>query len=223
MYDIIGDIHGHAALLKKLLKKMGYHKSGEGYMHAERKAVFVGDFTNRGPEIRKTLHIIRQMVDSGNAYAVLGNHEVNNILYQLKNRDNEPLLNLKGKRYLSVSQTIQEFSLYPDEWKDYLRWMRSLPFYLELDGIRIAHAYWSDTNIEILKEHLHGGKTRRKIFRDLVHQPHSLLSKAILQTIRGVHLVLPSDLRILDNRKRSHRFFRVKWWLSPEGMTFHDW
>ena len=67
MYDIIGDVHGHAQLLKKLLTKLGYKKSDEGYVHSSRKAVFVGDFINRGPSIRKTIRIVREMVENGNA------------------------------------------------------------------------------------------------------------------------------------------------------------
>ena len=41
MYDIIGDVHGYATLLKKLLLQMGYSKTESGYLHPLRKAVFV--------------------------------------------------------------------------------------------------------------------------------------------------------------------------------------
>jgi len=47
-YDIIGDIHGHAGALCVLLKDMGYQEHGGVWRHAERKAVFVGDFIDRG-------------------------------------------------------------------------------------------------------------------------------------------------------------------------------
>ena len=30
MYDIVGDVHGHAFLLKKLLLKLGYNKTDSG-------------------------------------------------------------------------------------------------------------------------------------------------------------------------------------------------
>lgn len=56
-YDIIGDIHGHADELIRLLDKLGYKKSNGYYRHpvTERKAIFVGDFIDRGPKIRETL------------------------------------------------------------------------------------------------------------------------------------------------------------------------
>lgn len=222
MYDIIGDVHGEATLLKMLLKQLRYEKKSGYYRHPERKAVFVGDFTNRGPEIRQTLQIIRQMVENGAAYAILGNHEINNILYHLKNELKEPLLREKGKRYASVTKTVLEYKPYPEEWKSMRKWLRTLPLFLELGGIRIVHAYWGDKNIEILKTMLPEGKIPRSIFRDLVLHPEQELSQAILQTTRGVHLVLPPDLKIYDHRSRVHRFFRIKWWESPVGKTFHD-
>jgi hypothetical protein len=39
MYDIIGDLHGHAELLKKLLLQWGYQKTPDGYAHPTNKAV----------------------------------------------------------------------------------------------------------------------------------------------------------------------------------------
>src|SRR5690606_7699492 len=86
MYDIIGDVHGHAMLLKEMLLKLGYTKTASGYAHPDRKAVYVGDFINRGPHIRKTIKIIRTMVENNNAYAILGNHEINSIISHIKNK-----------------------------------------------------------------------------------------------------------------------------------------
>lgn len=222
MYDIIGDIHGHATLLKKLLKTMGYSKRGNIYVHPERTAVFVGDFLNRGPEIRETLRLIRGMAENGNALAILGNHEINNILYHLKDAQEKPLLRQTGKRFASVDLTIREFKPFPDEWKSHRRWMRTLPLFLELENFRVVHASWCDQNIELLKAELPVGKIPKQIFRNLVLDPHSPLSHGILETTRGVHMIMPPDLKVLDSRGRLHRFFRIKWWESPAGKTFHD-
>lgn len=51
MYDLIGDIHGHAAELISLLELLGYDRHRGYYSHPARKAVFVGDFIDRGPQI----------------------------------------------------------------------------------------------------------------------------------------------------------------------------
>lgn len=69
-YDIIGDIHGHASELRSMLADMGYSRYGGGYRHPDRKALFVGDFIDRGPAISEVLEIVRSMVDANDALAV---------------------------------------------------------------------------------------------------------------------------------------------------------
>ena len=62
-FDIIGDVHGHAALLEKLLRKLGYVKYGKTWGHPDgRIAVFTGDLINRGPEQVETVKLVRRMV-----------------------------------------------------------------------------------------------------------------------------------------------------------------
>lgn len=81
-YDLIGDIHGHADELEALLQKLGYKKLKGVYSHSEnRQVIFVGDFIDRGPKIRETLHLVKAMYDNGNAQAVMGNHEFNAICF----------------------------------------------------------------------------------------------------------------------------------------------
>ena len=74
-YDIIGDIHGHHRTLEALLGQLGYVVSDGVWRHSSRQVVFLGDFIDRGPNIRETLSIVKAMVDNDAAYAVLGNHE----------------------------------------------------------------------------------------------------------------------------------------------------
>ena len=83
-YDIIGDVHGYAATLEKLLEQLGYSKKGGTYSHPTRQAMFVGDIIDRGPKIREALHLVRRMVLEGAALMVLGNHEFNAIGWHTK-------------------------------------------------------------------------------------------------------------------------------------------
>ena len=102
-YDIVGDIHGHADKLQRLLRRLGYEERDGIYRHASRQLVFVGDFIDRGPEIRRTLQIARAMVDAGTARAVMGNHEFNALLYHTKGPDGEWLRPHSERRHLSAS------------------------------------------------------------------------------------------------------------------------
>ncbi len=83
-FDIIGDIHGCADELQELLAKLGYEVTwsedrGERRVSIAaphgRKAVFVGDLVDRGPNSPDVLRIAMSMVAAGTALAVQGNHE----------------------------------------------------------------------------------------------------------------------------------------------------
>jgi len=79
-YDVIGDIHGYAAPLESLLRRMGYVPHGTCWRAPHgRKAIFVGDLIDRGPEQVRVVETVRSMVDDCQALCVLGNHEFNAI------------------------------------------------------------------------------------------------------------------------------------------------
>ncbi|MGQ8335119.1 metallophosphoesterase [Sunxiuqinia sp. A32] len=221
MYDIISDVHGQAELLKGLLKKMGYRKVNGSFSHSERKAIFVGDFINRGPYIRETIKLVRAMVEAGNAYTILGNHELNAILFYLKDQAGVRIFKRSSKLRLNLFQTLDEFAAYPEEWKSHMRWMRTLPMFLELDGIRVVHACWKEENIQLLKENITEPKLRKSFLRK-ISKNNSEISKAFWETCRGIDYQLPKDLLVFDNLGRPHRSFRSKWWLDPFGKTFNE-
>ena len=222
MYDIIGDVHGYATLLKKMLIQLGYTKTENGYSHPSRKAIFVGDFVNRGPEIRKSIRIIRRMVENGNALAILGNHEINTIIYYLKDKNGLPLIKSPQKNFLSLYKTINQFSGKAEEWTSHRKWMRELPLYLELDGIRIVHACWSDEAINTIAEAETLGKSRKSIFRKVHKNPNSEVSKSVLALTKGIDFEMPGDLKIINNKGVSPRSFRMRWWENPAGKTFEE-
>ena len=79
-YDVIGDIHGCANELEALLELMGYEQDRTecAYRQApDRRAIFVGDLIDRGPDQLRVLQTVKAMVDAGSAHVVLGNHEFN--------------------------------------------------------------------------------------------------------------------------------------------------
>ena len=92
MYDLIGDIHGHGQELKALLLKLGYELTDEGWAHRERKVIFLGDYIDRGPEQRESVNIVRSMVETGNALAIMGNHEFNAIGFSTLASDGKSFL-----------------------------------------------------------------------------------------------------------------------------------
>ena len=77
--DFIGDIHGHYDELVVLLKKLGYEERGGAFRYPgdERTVVFLGDYIDRGSQVRETVNLVRAMRDAGSAVVLMGNHEFN--------------------------------------------------------------------------------------------------------------------------------------------------
>ncbi len=95
-FDIIGDVHGCFDELVTLLERIGYRLeprsdaaggTGLSATHPQgRKAVFVGDLVDRGPDITKVLGLVMAMVADGAALCVAGNHEAK-LIRKLRGRN----------------------------------------------------------------------------------------------------------------------------------------
>ena len=85
-YDLVGDIHGHAYALHRLLRELDYAAIEGVFRHPKRQMIFVGDFIDRGPQ-REVLRIARFMCEAGAAMAVMGNHEFNAIGWVAQDKD----------------------------------------------------------------------------------------------------------------------------------------
>jgi protein phosphatase len=84
-FDIIGDVHGCREELEALLDKLGY--AGPTRAHPDgRRALFVGDLVDRGPDSPGVLRLVMDMVGAGNALAVPGNHDLK-LVKKLGGRD----------------------------------------------------------------------------------------------------------------------------------------
>lgn len=211
-YDIIGDIHGHADKLERLLNRLGYRLHKGIYTHPEKHLVlFVGDFIDRGPKIRETLHIVKNMVDSGNALAVMGNHEYNAVCFHTPNTDKEKGF-FRKHTIVEIEQhieTLRQFRHYPDEWKEFIEWFKVLPMYLDLPECRVVHAFWSDANVEWLKANY---TKLDKTFLEQSTVKGTKAYKVVEDTLKGVEQVLPHGFTFDDKDGNTRKECRIKWW-----------
>lgn len=81
-FDVVGDVHGCRSELETLLGQLGYElvrdERGRPVDAAHpqgRRAVFLGDLVDRGPDSPGVLRLVMGMVEAGHALAVPGNHE----------------------------------------------------------------------------------------------------------------------------------------------------
>ncbi len=218
MYDIIGDIHGHADQLGRLLDMLGYRAKAGVYQHSESKAVFLGDLIDRGPQIPQVLDIVRRMVDSGHALAVMGNHELNALAYHTQDAQGEYLRPHNEKNVRQHRATVEQLD--GVLLQEYLKWFRSLPLWLELDGLRAVHACWDNESMTTIRgaHSLSDGISDE--FLISACRKTGALYKQVEIVLKGKEIPLPDGTVFCDKNGTERREIRTRWYLRPDGHTY---
>lgn len=222
MYDLIGDIHGHADHLKALLAKLGYSQHGDTWAHPERKVLFLGDYIDRGPRIRETLQIVRHMVEAGHAIALMGNHEYNALCFHYPERTGGHLRKHDIKNILQHQRTLEQFQTKQAEYESYLDWFLTLPVCFQGEHFRAVHACWDPAHIGILQAQL----PSNRLTEDLIYaaaETDSRLHEAIEITLKGKEIKLVNGLSFRDKDGHERFEIRVKWWLDPMVTSLRDY
>ena len=139
-FDVIGDVHGCRAELEQLLDKLGYaiDRDGAGRpvgaRHPTRRAIFLGDLVDRGPDTPGVLRLVMSMVAEGAAFCVPGNHEAK-LLKALRGKN--------VKRSHGLDASMEQLDAEPEEFRARVdRFIDGLISHYVLDGGRlvVAHA-----------------------------------------------------------------------------------
>ncbi|WP_372366518.1 polynucleotide kinase-phosphatase [Candidatus Uabimicrobium sp. HlEnr_7] len=146
-FDIIGDVHGCIDELITLLKKLGYkinHNQKEYSVIApeSRKAVFVGDLVDRGPDSSAVLRLVMNMVADGVALCVPGNHDAK-LMRKLKGNN----VQLKHGLAETLEQLEKETPQFREQVKEFIFSLVS-HYVLDNGNLVVAHAG--------IKEHMQG-------------------------------------------------------------------
>ncbi|TWU09319.1 Bis(5'-nucleosyl)-tetraphosphatase PrpE [asymmetrical] [Symmachiella macrocystis] len=223
MYDIIGDIHGYADELIKLLEELGYNRQRGYYAHPQRTAVFVGDFIDRGPQIREVLQIVRPMVESGSARAVMGNHEFNAIAWSTPHPadPHRYLREHSDKNNGQFAATCKQLT--DDERAEAIDWFRKLPMWLSLEGINVVHACWQPSHHATITAALkHYGGVTTDFMVDATNKGSDLYL-AVDDVLKGKEFPLPEGITYRDKDGNLRTNVRVRWFESPEGKSLRDY
>lgn len=222
-YDIIGDIHGHAEELVRLLLDLGYQRHGHGFRHADRMVLFVGDLIDRGPAIADVIQIVRSMVDAGDALVVMGNHEFNAIAFHtaVPGTAKQWYRERSEKNRNQHQATLDQLST--RELTDAIAWFRTLPVALELNGVRVVHAAWMEDRIGEINRSLDTFGHFTPEFLAEATRPCSELHAAVEDVLKGPELRLPSGYEIVDKSGHVRDTVRVKWYEQPAGRTYRGY
>jgi hypothetical protein len=237
-YDIVGDIHGQAEKLEALLRELGYHNPPGGWRHPERTAIFVGDFVDRGPSQVRTVDIVRKMVESGAAFAVMGNHELNAIAWhtpdprlpgEFLRPHHSPQWGASNRKQHAAF--LAEVEGDPQLHAEIIDWFLTLPLWLDLPALRVVHACWHTTFMTWLAPHLHQGRyLTRELMVAATDEPADLTEKdnatpsvfkAVEALTKGIEIPLLEGHSFLDKDGIERRRVRVAWW-DANGATYRS-
>ena len=200
-------------------RKLGYELKDSAYAHSTRKFLFVGDYIDRGPKIRETLKIVKAMVESKNAIALMGNHEYNALCFHFQETEGGHLRKHLITNIIQHYETLKQFQNRQKKYEAYVDWFKTLPLFYETKTFRAVHACWDNNNIEYLKTKLVDGKlTDELIFQSVKKGTH--LNKAIEETLKGREMKMPEGLFFTDKDGTIRTEIRIKWWENPAEVTY---
>jgi diadenosine tetraphosphatase ApaH/serine/threonine PP2A family protein phosphatase len=141
-FDIIGDVHGCGDELESLLDRLGYQVafSGTGEQRRVsvtapqgRRAIFVGDFVDRGPRSPDVMRIVMTMCAGGLALAVPGNHDA---------KFHRWLTGHNVRLNHGLDRTVEQFLAESVSFRETVaKFLAGLPNHLWLEGGRLAVAH----------------------------------------------------------------------------------
>ena len=141
-FDIIGDVHGCAEELERLIQQLGYKlewdqdgPSRSARIHAPhgRKIVFVGDLVDRGPRSPDAVRIAMAAIEAG-GYVVQGNHD-NKLQRWMDGRK----VTIAHGLQESIDQLAVESQAFQTEMKAFLYELRS-HYWLDSGRLAVVHA-----------------------------------------------------------------------------------
>lgn len=121
----IGDVHGHYDTLVTLLNAIAPGKDDNVY--------FLGDLIDRGPKSADVVELVIQ----NKYYCLRGNHE-DMLLDVLGSSQQTPMEGFQAWLYSGGYATISSYG--NNIPQSHVDWMRTLPYYLDLDDIWLVHA-----------------------------------------------------------------------------------
>ncbi|MDI9404905.1 MAG: metallophosphoesterase [Limnohabitans sp.] len=166
--DLVGDIHGAADRLRRLLSTLGYTKRDGRWTHPNNsRLVFLGDYADKGSNVAGGIELVRELCDHRIACAIAGNHDTNALAFCLRRGSKhfdaraahrsatssspDEHAWIRQHKSKNIQQHCRTLQLDASAYQSAIEWFATLPLWLEVPSLRAVHAAWIPRSIRKIR------------------------------------------------------------------------
>jgi hypothetical protein len=159
------------------------------------------------------------MVDYGDAFALMGNHEFNAIGFHTKDAVGRQLREHSVKNIHQHKATLDDFAGHESELTAFIEWMKELPLFLDFKSLRAVHACWCEKSIQRLK----GSSLKDPDFLMRAYSEGTPEFAALETILKGPEIPVPKGITFTDKDGTPRDRIRVTWWghYGDPELLFH--
>ena len=163
-----------------------------------------------------TIELSRGMVEAGSVLCILGNHEFNARAWNTPDPAHPgEFLTPHGR-----PRNHEQHQAFLDELEgarkhaEILAWLRTLPLWLDLGGVRVVHACWHEESMAVLRPLLGPNNTLTDEVILLGSCKGHPVYEALEVVCKGPEVALPPGITFADKGGKVRHEVRVRWWLE---------
>jgi hypothetical protein len=104
-----------------------------------------------------------------------------------------------------------------------LAWFRTLPMWLDLDGLRVVHACWNEPAMARISQAIYQQPGMSAPLLQSACRKGKALYAPVEIVLKGQEVPLPDGQCFYDNDIHKRTKIRCRWYLSPQGQTYRSY